>query len=185
MGMKRPSEDPSSKPLPSEATDASTKRPPAKRAKANQACASCRKNKTRCELLESTGYISRCHRCDVLSIPCSFETIAPPLPVVDEAPHTLDRRRLLNTLFNPQGGSNKCLEQTQSEKPGSSLSSTTTSPWDFLTVPGVPDWTATPMLAMLTLSKMAFKVQPVMQPMTNLTLTEVLTDDQRHYLLSM
>jgi hypothetical protein len=41
------------------------------------------------------------------------------------------------------------------------------------------------MLAMLTLSKMACKVQPPMQQMTNLTFTDVLTAEQRHYLLHL
>src|SRR5712691_568623 len=92
-GMKRQREGPSN--TPSESTEVSTKRAPAKRAKANQACASCRKNKTRCELLEFTSYYSRCHRCDVLSITCSFETNAPPIQPTDDTPHALDldRRR--------------------------------------------------------------------------------------------
>ena len=177
-GMKRQREDPSNTSLPSEATEVVTKRAPAKRAKANQACASCRKNKTRCELLEPTGY-SRCHRCDVLSITCSFETNAPPIPQADDTPHTLDRRRLLNTLFTPQSLTDK----SRSDISGSNLSFT--SPWEFLKIPGIPDWTATPMLAMLTLSKMACNVQPPMQQIPNLAFTDVLTADQRHYLLCL
>jgi len=174
--MKRQREDPSN----TEGTEVSTKRAPAKRAKANQACASCRKNKTRCELLEPTSYYSRCHRCDVLSITCSFETNAPPIQPTDDTPHTLDRRRLLNTIFTPQYHGDK----SRSDIPGSDLPFT--SPWEFLKIPGIPDWTATPMLAMLTLSKMACKVQPPIQQMpTNLAFTDVLTADQRHYLLCL
>lgn len=48
---------------------------PAKRSKASQACSTCRKHKTRCELLDTnctTGPI-QCHRCKVLNIECSFE----------------------------------------------------------------------------------------------------------------
>lgn len=41
------------------------------------------------------------------------------------------------------------------------------------------------MLAMLTLSKMARTEQPMIQPVSNLTFTEVLTGDQRHYLLRL
>jgi hypothetical protein len=43
-----------------------------KRAKTSQACVSCRKHKTRCELPSEPG-ISKCHRCHVLSATCSFE----------------------------------------------------------------------------------------------------------------
>ncbi|KAG6334098.1 hypothetical protein ID866_4990 [Astraeus odoratus] len=46
--------------------------PPAKRAKASQACLSCRKHKTRCEILDGDSGV-QCHRCKVLSLPCSFE----------------------------------------------------------------------------------------------------------------
>lgn len=65
-----------------------------KRPKASQACASCRKHKTRCELIDSdepkvdggndkdqssstsspAPYARRCHRCTILRLPCSFES---------------------------------------------------------------------------------------------------------------
>ncbi|KAH7931166.1 hypothetical protein BV22DRAFT_998664 [Leucogyrophana mollusca] len=51
---------------------------PAKRAKAAQACLSCRKHKTRCEMLDGDNSGSQCHRCKVLSLPCSFEDGAAP-----------------------------------------------------------------------------------------------------------
>jgi hypothetical protein len=184
--MKRPRDDPPNKRFPPDVTDVSTKRLPAKRAKANQACTSCRKNKTRCELLEPTSYFSRCHRCNVLSIPCSFETNAPPVQLPDDSPHDVDRRRILSTVLSTSQHhfADKCLEQAQSIL-GSTPSSIFTSPWEFLKVPGIPDWAATPMLAMLTLSKMACDDQPVIQPMSNLTFADVLTGDQRHYLLCL
>ncbi|KAJ6491921.1 hypothetical protein C8R45DRAFT_867452 [Mycena sanguinolenta] len=50
-----------------------------KRAKTIQACASCRKNKTRCEILDHTTSIVRCHRCKVLSIDCSYEQTKKPV----------------------------------------------------------------------------------------------------------
>jgi hypothetical protein len=167
--------------------DPSTTRPPAKRPKTSQACTSCRKHKTRCELLDS-ALRSRCHRCDVLSITCSFETNAPtPSQAADSpSPVSVLRQRLLNAILStPQSNSDKCLEQTPSDARCSSPRSTATSPWELLKVPGIPDWSATPMLAMLTLSKMARTEQPVIQPVSNLTFTEVLTDDQRQYLLRM
>ncbi|KAI6152303.1 hypothetical protein BKA82DRAFT_4109694 [Pisolithus tinctorius] len=46
--------------------------PPAKRAKAAQACFSCRKHKTRCEVLDGESGV-QCHRCNVLNLTCSFE----------------------------------------------------------------------------------------------------------------
>jgi hypothetical protein len=183
--MKRSRETSSNVPLPSDNSDASAKRPPAKRAKASQACTSCRKHKTRCELFESASYYSRCHRCEVLSITCSFETNAPPIQARDISPVTTVRRRILNAVLStPQSDSDNCLESTRCEMVGST-SRPHMSPWEFLKVPGIPDWTATPMLAMLTLSKMACKDQTIIQPTTNLALTEVLSSEQMQYLLSL
>lgn len=190
--MKRQREGSSNSAVPSGSNDACTTRPSAKRPKTSQACTSCRKHKTRCELLESASLLSRCHRCHVLSITCSFET-APPVqaaatqPTGDQthSPLAVIRRRLFDAIFCPQINSEKCSEQSQSDAPSSSPRSTPTSPWGFLKVPGIPDWTATPMLAMLTLSKMARTDQPIIQPVANLTFAEVLTCDQKRYLLNL
>lgn len=190
--MKRPCEGSSSNTgvpcsVPSGSDDPSTTRPHAKRPKTSQACTSCRKHKTRCELLDSASR-SRCHRCDVLSITCSFETNAPPARAAEcSSPAAAFRQRLLNAILStpPPRNSDECLEQTPSDAPCSSTRSTATSPWEVLKVPGIPDWSATPMLAMLTLSKMARTMQPMIQPVSNLTFTEVLTGDQRRYLLRL
>ncbi|KAJ7084027.1 hypothetical protein B0H15DRAFT_911462 [Mycena belliarum] len=53
--------------------------PPPKRTKASQACASCRRQKSRCEILDvrtqpGTVTTIRCHRCKVLGVECSFES---------------------------------------------------------------------------------------------------------------
>ncbi|KAJ7721040.1 hypothetical protein B0H16DRAFT_1603590 [Mycena metata] len=53
--------------------------PPAKRTKASQACQQCRRQKSRCEILDipsqpGAPVTIRCHRCKVLGAECSFET---------------------------------------------------------------------------------------------------------------
>ncbi|KAJ7481471.1 hypothetical protein FB451DRAFT_1085095 [Mycena latifolia] len=56
--------------------------PAPKRTKASQACASCRRQKSRCEILDvrtqpgagAAAVTIRCHRCKVLGVECSFET---------------------------------------------------------------------------------------------------------------
>ncbi|KAK7042474.1 hypothetical protein R3P38DRAFT_2890671 [Favolaschia claudopus] len=55
--------------------------PPTKRTKASQACASCRRQKSRCEIIPvdvravaGAPVVIRCHRCKTLDIQCSFET---------------------------------------------------------------------------------------------------------------
>ncbi|KZP31586.1 hypothetical protein FIBSPDRAFT_776291 [Athelia psychrophila] len=50
---------------------------PQKRSKKNQSCM-CKKSKTRCEVLDSDASgrnARRCHRCNALNIPCSFEEV--------------------------------------------------------------------------------------------------------------
>src|ERR1700722_4327716 len=50
--------------------------PPQKRIKASQACASCRKSKTRCELVDTAARSGtlHCRRCLSLGMPCSYAT---------------------------------------------------------------------------------------------------------------
>ncbi|KAJ7355870.1 hypothetical protein DFH08DRAFT_738004 [Mycena albidolilacea] len=64
--------------------------PPQKRTKASQACASCRRQKSRCEILDisrppGAPASIRCHRCKVLGVECSFETS----DLIHFFPHTL------------------------------------------------------------------------------------------------
>ncbi|KAF7316156.1 hypothetical protein MIND_00133800 [Mycena indigotica] len=55
------------------ATSAATTKKPK-----TQACASCRKQKTRCELLDTSSDPVQCHRCKVIGIHCSYEeTLVP------------------------------------------------------------------------------------------------------------
>jgi hypothetical protein len=189
--MKRPREDSqaSNTPSPSGPNSAATERPSAKRNKASRACASCRKHKTRCELFEPSGHHSRCHRCDVLSISCSFEPDSLSNPVVDTPTAAKARRHILKPAFStPEQiqGPNKCDEPTQSELLGSTPRSNMVPPWELHKVPGMPDWTTAPMLAMLTLSKnVAFKDRPTVRPVTNPVFTEVLSGDQRRHLLAL
>jgi hypothetical protein len=69
--LKRPldTSEPSSFTRPQQSSPQSSKR-----VKAAQACISCRRYKTRCELYDGT----KCHRCNVLNLSCSFEGQEPP-----------------------------------------------------------------------------------------------------------
>jgi hypothetical protein len=57
------------------AESSSSSRGPSKRSRSLQACAACRKHKSRCELLEDLNSADavKCHRCRILDIACSFE----------------------------------------------------------------------------------------------------------------
>lgn len=84
---------------------------PAKRAKAAQACLSCRKHKTRCEMLDGDNSGAQCHRCKVLTLSCSFEdgsgpSAGPPSargqqPEIPAQP-TIDRRSSVPLPKKPQ-----------------------------------------------------------------------------------
>ncbi|KAF7366732.1 hypothetical protein MSAN_00931300 [Mycena sanguinolenta] len=74
----------------------SSENPTPKRTKTGQACAACRKQKSRCEILDgpAPGEKIRCHRCKVLNITdCSFENphlipLPPPTSHVSSTPQT-------------------------------------------------------------------------------------------------
>lgn len=84
---------------------------PAKRAKATQACLSCRKHKTRCEMLDGDNSGAQCHRCKVLSLSCSFEdgsgtslvssSARGHQPEISAQP-SIDRRSTISLLKKPQ-----------------------------------------------------------------------------------
>ncbi|KZV76063.1 hypothetical protein PENSPDRAFT_646607 [Peniophora sp. CONT] len=169
--------------------DASSSQPPSakrqatRRPKSSQACVSCRKHKTRCELLDSTSYIARCHRCEVLSIPCSFETDAP-RSIVFNDPQPLSKIRqntakaLLATSKSHRGPDPTGIES------GSSASEDEESPWDFLTVPGLTDWTSTPILGMRILSRQACPDSFPKYTGTASCLADVLSSEQKNWLLN-
>ncbi|KAK0190486.1 hypothetical protein F5146DRAFT_930545 [Armillaria mellea] len=60
------------KALPTEESGDSSSRSRSKRSKV-QACSSCRRHKTRCEVLDLERSVVRCHRCKVLKLECSYE----------------------------------------------------------------------------------------------------------------
>ncbi len=158
--MKRPREvssDTSSRSDPSKATT-STKRPSAKRAVNTRLAASC------------------------LNFPATTRVVT----VVMFCPSPAHSKATPHRLSTPEHGLNICAEPTQSELFGSKPRSNMVSPWEFHKVPGIPDWTAAPMLAMLTLSKMmASKDQLTVRPVINPVFTELLSGDQRQQLLAL
>ncbi|KAJ7672578.1 hypothetical protein DFH06DRAFT_1036905 [Mycena polygramma] len=156
-----------------DASRAGTKKP-----KSIQACTSCRKHKTRCEILDPTKSPVRCHRCQVLTLQCSYEdTILPtastsqlPSPESAEPPKT-------STL-------NAMVTYPANLPPTDRI-------WAFVGEEnsGI-DWSA-PMLAIQQLSKLPFAhlnvpVQPALAyPTGELTLHRILSDDQRRHLLDL
>ena len=138
-----------------------------KRSKSSQACSSCRKHKTRCELIDdlSVGPY-RCHRCKVLNVSCSFESsdFAPPI----HEPSPTPQSRTVSQTHEPirheparipprdspssPATTKEGSRLDQQIKPEDLLPVPPHVPWGFEKVPGGFDWTATPMLAMQKLT---------------------------------
>ncbi|KAJ7628374.1 hypothetical protein FB45DRAFT_748179 [Roridomyces roridus] len=145
---------------------------PAKRSKATQACASCRRQKSRCEILEVPGggeavTVIRCHRCKVLNQQCSFETsdiihfrpkpVPRPGPLHTPSPTASTVSTPTSRLDSPYDGlnalANAASQATQTANNGyvngmhpEDLVPTAQTPiWGTL---NRQDWTAAPILAM-------------------------------------
>ncbi|KAJ7721016.1 hypothetical protein B0H16DRAFT_379069 [Mycena metata] len=155
-------------------------RPGAKKPKSISACTSCKKHKTRCEILDPSKNPVRCHRCQVLTIPCSYEgTILP----------TASTSKLPTPTI---------LENTEAEKPRSnamvaypSQLPPTDRIWAFVTEDhsGI-DWSA-PMLAIQHLSRLPFasfdppREVPQALSVGDLTLSAILNEERQRYLLDL
>jgi hypothetical protein len=148
-------------------TAAATKRP-----KSTQACSSCRRQKTRCENLNSgpSGSL-RCHRCSVLNIHCSFDDLSsvkdsPSTPTVDLTRQ--DSPPLLSAgLIQPED----------------LVPLPTSRFWGSLKSSGGLDWTAAPMLALQDLARRPIALNHPVTDYSNMSLADIVPPDQRHFLL--
>ena len=138
-----------------------------KRPKSSQACSSCRKHKTRCELIDDLSVAPyRCHRCKVLNVSCSFES-SDFVPPIHERPSPTPQPRTVSQTHEParipprdsprdSHASPAAIKEgshlDQQIKPEDLLPVPAHVPWGLEKVPGGFDWTATPMLAMQKLT---------------------------------
>ncbi|KAK7036132.1 hypothetical protein R3P38DRAFT_3312009 [Favolaschia claudopus] len=115
-----------------------------RRAKTAQACSSCKKHKTRCEILDHTSKPIRCHRCKVLSIACSYEQR--PLPDVSRPASHPKWRGEFGTLLKPP------IPKSASSDPQRPTSSVSFNKqlWSFIEDENL-DWSA----PMLTIERLA------------------------------
>ncbi|KAJ6558059.1 hypothetical protein B0H19DRAFT_127431 [Mycena capillaripes] len=154
-----------------------------KKSKVN-ACLSCKKNKTRCELLDTTTSPVQCHRCQVIGIHCSYEETL--VAAVPESPPEPPAPRV-----NPASNSNTA-PQTFRPRPEISFQykmPPTDRMWEFVSKDHEPiDWSA-PMLAIQNLARLP----PITNP-TNLasssspretSLANILDQVQIRYLLEI
>ncbi|KAJ6590954.1 hypothetical protein DFH09DRAFT_1138182 [Mycena vulgaris] len=145
-----------------------TDNPAPKRTKASQACAACRRQKSRCEILDvrtqpGAPVTIRCHRCKVLGVECSFETSdlihflpktttqLPPTPTVSDEPSPPEIHGGLDTLAavasarpNAETTTVNSIPSRYGMLPEDLVPTATTPVWGCVSR---VDWTATPMLA--------------------------------------
>ncbi|KAK0193450.1 hypothetical protein F5146DRAFT_1030703 [Armillaria mellea] len=168
-----------------------TSQPPRKRSKV-QSCDSCRKHKTRCEILDSKRSPVRCHRCNVLKLGCSYEISKKSGPTPESSPRPSD---LNMDTSSPQvvyalGVDTRQLE-TSPPPPAAGIVSDTGGGenrprpviWSF--VRQNLDWSA-PILAMQELARQPSQEQPSM-PVTvnNQLLSNILTQVEIEHLLTL
>lgn len=152
----------------------SSSRTKAKKSKSLPACASCRRSKTRCELLDPSQDPVRCHRCEVLDTKCSYEgTIVPTAPKPKES------------LTRPPSPANV---PPLPGVAGKSAISGTDTLWSFVADKNSKiDWSA-PILAMQELSKWPMsgdELESPVYPLPGLSLNGILSDTQIIWLLDL
>ncbi|KAJ7778200.1 hypothetical protein B0H16DRAFT_1878897 [Mycena metata] len=149
------------------------------------ACTSCRKHKTRCELLDTTTSPIQCHRCTVIGLHCSYEeTLTPAIPDSQKSPpvHAANGQAVYSyTKPRPD-------PPFPSQMPSAS---STHHMWEFVGEDReFIDW-STPMLAIRNLAKL-----PAVPPTSGanpsstsslheISLPNILTPDQIHHLLAI
>lgn len=153
--------------------------PHTKKAKASQACASCRKAKTRCELLDDprSGTL-RCHRCRVIGTECSFET-ADIIHFIPKEKSVIETHTHSQTIVvAPLSFAD--LDEVTSESQNEASTGRRLQPEDLVPSPGVPwgfvdrqDWTASPMLA---IQEVACFPQPIDPGNTDKRVGELLSN---------
>ncbi len=168
-----------------------TSQAPRKRSKV-QSCDSCRKHKTRCEILDSKRNPVRCHRCHVLKLDCSYEISKKSPSIPESSPSSSD----LNTeTSSPQvvyalGVDTRQLETAPPPLDAGIASDTGSEEnrprpviWSF--VRQNLDWSA-PILAMQELARQRSQEQPSM-PITvnNQLLSNILTQVEIKHLLTL
>ncbi|KAJ7029725.1 hypothetical protein C8F04DRAFT_1006540 [Mycena alexandri] len=141
---------------------------PTRRAKSIAACASCRKHKTRCEILHPNSSPVQCHRCKVLSIACSYES--------DQAPVSTQQSVSPEHPVRPQRSSPTIR---------TSLDTTTLRLWSFVPEAQDLDWSA-PMLGIQRLTTIPVDNTAPNEFVNNdLSLSTILPEGRIDYLLDL
>ncbi|KAJ3735238.1 hypothetical protein DFJ43DRAFT_1058910 [Lentinula guzmanii] len=171
--------------IPASGTSASSSKSikPPRKTRSIQACNSCRKHKTRCEILDGIDQpLIRCHRCKVLGAECSYQTMD---------------RSLFETAFPVKSENNSSTCRYRSDPNNSPRISSAPihndifpnlphQIWSFLRLPrGTLDWTA-PLEAIQGLMKRVSGTHDrPPPPIPNDTLEAILSPEQIDHLIAI
>lgn len=153
-----------------------------------QACTSCRRHKTRCEILDSfVDGVVRCHRCKVLNATCSYEAMDKALFVEQPpSPSSASSERGEAFLSSTTG----VFTRRPSTSSAASLDTALDDPfpradvmWSF--IPQSLDW-STPMAALQELCKQTeLPPPPSLLLVQDQSIADILTRNEEEHLLSM
>ncbi|KAJ7016007.1 hypothetical protein C8F04DRAFT_1167512 [Mycena alexandri] len=147
------------------------------------ACTSCRKHKTRCELLDTATKPVQCHRCTVIGLHCSYgETLTPTVADSQQPP----------PANPPKGQPVYSYNKPRPELPfPSRMPSSTDYIWEFVGQDrDLIDWSA-PMLAIRNLAKLPPVTSSSKANLSStsslheISLPNILAPDQIHHLLAI
>ncbi|KAJ4479177.1 hypothetical protein J3R30DRAFT_2728303 [Lentinula aciculospora] len=166
---------------PSSSTSKTTK--PPRRTKTIQACNSCRKHKTRCEILDGINQpLIRCHRCKVLGADCSYQAME---RSIFEAAFAIKSENAPTTCASSSDASVSPSVPTASMH-NDIFPNLPHQIWSFLRLPrGTLDWTA-PLEAIQELMKQVSGTHDCPPPpIPNDPLETILSPDQIDHLIAI
>lgn len=177
-----------------ESAQESSSKIPTKRSKSSQACSSCRRHKTRCE---HEGPGSKCHRCKVLNLQCTFGDAAAgdpthPSPKTSPSTATSATPEWEHGQLKPDSQPVPSSSDSSFVQPSipSSRDPIVVNVEDILPVQNPTpflagrDWTATPILAIQELSRNS-PFTHARNPAPDISLSSILSKDKIRYLLDM
>ncbi len=177
----------------------SSSRSRSKRSKV-QACSSCRKHKTRCEVLDLERSVVRCHRCNVLKLECSYEgmdksVFSPEPSVAKSSPGSSVEGPTIQSAYDLGVSSRLLNSGTTSSSPstiadsphatGSDPNNDFPNPdnmWSF--VPHRLDWGA-PLMAMLELARQPQEDKFHTSAMNDHSLSSILSQAEIDHLITL
>lgn len=168
------------------------KQPRKSKSNSIQACTSCRKHKTRCEILDGVDQpMIRCHRCKVLKVQCSYQGMSRDIfeaalaEKLDSSPSTdIGGQERFDTGARPYAPFSSAIPGTSSPSMRRIFLSQPHQIWNWLGLPkGTIDWSA-PFEAIQGLTKQVWGKDPNHPSVPELSMPPTIPNDSLEGILS-